>query len=109
MNKIVSRILIAIMMVVVLVPLIPMVLFAFSLTWPWPDLLPSDFTFVSFELIDSYFNMYKIVFQSIILSGMVTLGSLVLGYYPAKLIGTQDFRGRRQYLHWHRPSRSYSV
>lgn len=95
MNKICSRILVGTMILLVIIPLIPLILNAFSLTWPWPDLLPSDFTFASFELIDSYFDIYKILGQSILLSTVVTLGSVVLGYFPAKLIGTQEFKGKR--------------
>lgn len=95
MNRIASMILVAVMVLLVTIPLYPLVLNAFSLNWTYPNLLPDDFTFVSFELIDSYFDIYKILAQSIILSAIVTLGSIVLGYYPAKLIGTHDFRGKR--------------
>ena len=93
MNRYVRTVVLILMAAAVLIPL--SVLFLHSLGyWPYPELFPRD---PSLDGISSYLSkpsLRRALVNSVVLSLLVTMGSLVLGYLPAKYIGTRRFRGR---------------
>lgn len=67
------------------IPIVLMLKWSFTVSYPWPDLLFSNFT------LDGYrfwmdFSYYSTVLNSIILSLIVTFISLFLGYNIARVI-----------------------
>ena len=79
---------------VIVLPTIPMVLWAFTTDWSYPDLIPSNFTFENFDAMNNVHDLSRVLLNSIIISAVVTLVSLILGIMPAKFIGTKKFRGK---------------
>ena len=93
LNRYVRCIILSIAGICVLVPFLIMVLRAFSGSWFYPDIFPR----ISFENIDRYFhidNMRKALTDSIVLSLLVTFISAILGFLPAKYLGTKKFKGK---------------
>ena len=82
------------MAVTVVFPILILFGWATAGSWRYPDVFPSS-TDIG-RLVD-YFTQPSIMdamVNSVELSLLVTLGSLVLGYLPAKVLGTMEFRGK---------------
>ena len=79
--------------VLVLVPFLILTARAFSTSWVYPDLLPNLNPGTFFDYVDSDRFREPLV-RSIILSALVTLVSMVIGFLPAKYFGTRSFRGK---------------
>jgi ABC-type spermidine/putrescine transport system permease subunit II len=95
MNKYVRGTIVIIMMVVVIIPLYPLIGWAFSTRWTFPNLMPDDFTverFVSTLTTDTYITA---IYNSVVLAVAVMLLSLTLGFFAAKTLGMREFKGRR--------------
>ncbi len=80
----------------VFVPVVPLIEWAFAKSWIYPNLIPASWTL---EYIETYLfgssGIVDALVNSIKLSLIVTLFSLILGYLPAKYIGTRKFYGKR--------------
>ena len=90
-----GRVVIALMLLVVIVPIIPMVLWSFTEVWPFGQVLPEfslqawQRTFaVNSKVLDAMRN-------SLLLCATVVPISLCLSFFAAKNLGTRRFRGRR--------------
>jgi ABC-type spermidine/putrescine transport system permease subunit II len=85
---------IALMLVAVIVPIIPLVLWSFTHSWPYEQILPN---FGSQALLKTLFNntSAKALANSLLLSATVVPISLILGFLAAKNLGTRRFKGRR--------------
>ena len=86
------KIVLALYLVVLILPLIPLLLWSVSLRWDFPALLP-DFDLWAWKEIRSE-KIIDAIYASVPISVSVVLISLVLSFFPAKLIGTARFRGR---------------
>ena len=92
----IPRILILIgMALLIILPLIPLLGWAFSTSWTWPNLFPDNISTerIMSVLRDPYY--VQVIKDSIILSLIVTVISLSLGFFAAKALGTVEFKGRR--------------
>lgn len=93
LNKSVRTLILTLMGIAVLLPLIILILMAFSRTWIYPDLLPA----FSFDPIVKFFETGYIndpLINSIVLALLATAISLVLGILPAKVFATVEFKGK---------------
>lgn len=93
MNGVARMAVILLMAVFVIIPLTLLVGWALSTTWNYPDLMPKDMQLDGFIEYLTQTNTLKAIKNSIKLSLIVTIGSLVLGYLPSKILGTTQFRG----------------
>ncbi len=94
MGRAARNIIIALMLLCVLIPLIPLVLWSFAEIWPFGDPLP-EFSLRAWsqnlsnsQVVMALLNSFKLCFTVVPLS-------LVLSFYAAKNLGTRRFRGRR--------------
>lgn len=95
MSNRLGRIVIALMLVVVIVPIIPMVLWSFTETWPFGQVLP-DFSMQAWErTFATNSKVLDAMRNSLLLCATVIPLSLVCSFYAAKNLGTRRFRGRR--------------
>lgn len=95
MSNRMSRIVIALMVVVVVVPIIPMVLWSFTEIWPFGTVVPA-FSMQAWErtfAVNS--KVLEAMRNSLLLCATVIPISLALSFYAAKNLGTRRFRGRR--------------
>lgn len=94
MREIPRTLIICIMAFFVIVPLIVLIGWALSTSWPYPDLVPKN---LSLDGLIDYLGKpttTRAIVNSIQLSLIVTAGSLLLGYMPSKMLGTTEFKGK---------------
>lgn len=93
MNKVVRAIVIILIALAVIVPMVPLFEWAFAESWKYPSITPV-FTveYISYYLQSNM--MLEPLKNSIILSLLVTGLSLIIGFYPAKYLGTKKFKGK---------------
>ena len=83
------------MIFLVMLPIIPLLGWAFSTSWTWPNLLPDNVSFDRFVGVLTDPGYQQVIIDSILLSLIVTIISLALGFFAAKALGTVEFKGRR--------------
>jgi ABC-type spermidine/putrescine transport system permease subunit II len=82
------------MLVAVLLPIIPLLLWSFTYAWPFDSVLPMFSANPWAQTLSNNRSMQSLL-NSLLLSGTVVPLSLVLGFFAAKNLGTRRFRGRR--------------
>jgi ABC-type spermidine/putrescine transport system permease subunit II len=82
------------MLLIVLVPIIPLLLWSFTHVWPYSQVLP-DFSVQSWLQTLGDKRIWQALRNSLVLSATVVPVSLVLGFFAAKNLGTRRFKGRR--------------
>lgn len=89
--------LIAFLIIIIVLPLIPLFLYAFSsaIQMMAPTLWPSKLSFDTIKYTWDLFGLEKVMWDSIKLSLTVMILAVVLGFFPAKVLGTMDFKGKR--------------
>ena len=81
-------------LIVIVYPVIPLFIQSIAGDWDYRELFPSSLTLDNYiSIIDTY-NIPEVTLNSIIISSVVVVISLILGIFPAKYIGTRDFRGK---------------
>lgn len=81
------------MLIVLVVPLIPLVIWSFSWRWGFPELLPEWDAWAWQEVTQG--KIARAIRLSIPLSLLVVFLSLALSFAPAKILGGQDFKGKK--------------
>ncbi len=79
--------------VAVILPVLLLVLQSLG-KWTFPDMLPDWNLEVTIEYLTSD-ALLRPLSNGLVLAAIVTILSLVLGFFPAKYIGTMNFRGKR--------------
>ena len=87
------RLVLVFLSLVVLVPLIPIILWSFSFRWTYPNLLP-EWSTRAWDYVLGQHSIVDAMVTSLILSSIVTLLALVIGFSAAKALGTREFRGK---------------
>ena len=83
------------MAAIILAPLYPLLGWSFSTKWTYPSPLPNDFTIEKFLGVLARDAYVEAIYNSIVLAVVVTLLSLALGFFAAKTLGMNEFRGRK--------------
>jgi len=95
MSKTASRIIRALMLIVVIVPIIPMVMWSFTDMWSFGQVIP-EFSLSAWErTFAGSSRVPGAMVNSLFLCAVVVPLSLILSFYAAKNLGTRRFRGRR--------------
>lgn len=80
----------------IVLPLLFLVLFAFSQRYAWPDFLPQKFSLTAFHEISRQKGaLTQLFFSSILISTVVALLSAVIGLLTARALCLYQFRGKR--------------
>lgn len=93
MKKSTRRLIIGLTLAVLILPLIPLVLWSVAWRWDFPALLP-EFDLWAWGEIGSG-KILRAIKVSIPISLTVVLLALLLSFFPAKILGTSHFRGKR--------------
>lgn len=78
---------------VFLFPLLILLIYSFSYNWEYPNILPKSFTTRGFNALFS-FESLSLTFQSIFISILVTLFTLLLAFPAARALSGGDFKGK---------------
>ncbi len=95
MSNRLGRVVIALMLIVVIVPIIPMVLWSFTDMWSFGQVLPEFSTRAWEKTLTVNSKVLEAMRNSLFLCFTVVPLSLCLSFYAAKNLGTRRFRGRR--------------
>lgn len=91
------RIIVGIFLSFLLLPLITILIWAFTKRWPWPDLIPTDFGLRGWAyLLDPRSNSLANLLYSILLSLVVSILTLIITVPAAKALVHYDFKFKKQ-------------
>ena len=79
---------------VIIYPILPLMIQSLAGFWDYKDLFPDSLSLDNYSAIIDTYDISKVTMNSIIISSVVTLISLLVAILPAKYIGTRDFRGK---------------
>lgn len=88
------RVIVALMLLAVLIPLVPLALWSFTEVWPFDQPLP-DFSLRAWMKTFQDKGVASALSNSLILCAVVVSLSLAMSFFAAKNLGTRRFRGRR--------------
>ncbi|MBS4538043.1 ABC transporter permease subunit [Clostridium sp. D2Q-11] len=92
MNFKISKIILYLLLFFLLVPLFVLVIWSFSNSWPWPNMLPKDLGIRAYKHIFSFrTGTLGVLIYSIILSATVTLITIIISIPASKALGVYDF------------------
>ncbi|MBR6584441.1 MAG: ABC transporter permease, partial [Firmicutes bacterium] len=81
--------------IAIIVPVLLMVLWSFVQRWPWPLLLPEDYSMRTIrELLFGSANAFHLIVSSVSLSMTVALLGTVIGTLTARASEFYTFRGK---------------
>ncbi len=89
-----KKIIILFTIIIIVYPVIPLFIQSIAGPWDYKNLLPDNFTWDNYTAVIDTYKIPRTTLNSIIVSGVVVLVSLVLAIFPAKFIGTKDFKGK---------------
>lgn len=80
---------------ILLFPMLLMIVWSFTSAWPWPRLLPQGLTFRAYSyMFDPTTQVLRILFDSVILSSVVTILTLSISIPAARALAFYQFRGK---------------
>jgi len=89
-----KKIVIALTILIILYPLAILLMWSVSEHWMYPSLLPTELDFSNYATLFNTYNLGKVIMNSIIISAVVVLVSMIMGLLPSKFLGTKKFRGK---------------
>ena len=90
----INKLIINMMLTIFLAPLIILVLWGVTSSWPFPDLLPKQYTLRGLEYILNISN-FKILLDTIVLSIIVVVLTIIISTPAAKAITLYNFKGKK--------------
>lgn len=79
----------------IFIPLIVLVILAFNKRWPWPFILPTEYSFGSLTyILNGKDNSIMILLYSLTLSTAVTFAALLISIPAARALGLYEFKGK---------------
>jgi putative spermidine/putrescine transport system permease protein len=90
------RLAIVLLMLALVAPLLAFFVNAFSFRWFYPQLIPNELSLDAWESIfSSRSRVPEAMFNSIVIALGVTVGSVMIGLPAARVMGMENFRGKR--------------
>ncbi len=93
-SAILTRIAIAIIFIMVFTPFVPLLIWSVSHRWAFPNIIP-DFGLRAWKYVFTQRSIAHGLITSVLISLAVTCISLVISMPAAKVLGTQNFKGKR--------------
>lgn len=83
------------MIISLIAPLVVVVVWAFAKVWSWPNLIPELFGLRSFiHIFDPRSKTFEILVDSVLLSTLVTVLTVLISIPAGKALGQYDFKGK---------------
>lgn len=87
-----SKLILYFLIVLLILPLMVLVIWSVSNSWPWPNILPKDLGLRAFRHIFSFkTGTLGVLLYSIFLSSTVTIVTLIISIPASKALGVYDF------------------
>lgn len=93
MNKSFKRLLINLFIITLISPILILIIWAFAISWIYPELLPNTYSLRALEYIINIQNV-KILLDSLIISFIVVIITIILSLPAAKALALYEFRGK---------------
>ncbi len=77
---------------VIIVSFVPLFIWAFSQRWQWPLLLPENYSLRSVKYLLSDGGIFKVVFDTVLLSLSVTVATLIITIPTAKILANSNIK-----------------
>ena len=82
-------------LLMILIPFVVMVIWSITSSWPWPHLLPEEFSLRGYlYAVHPTTKAFGILLQSILLSALVTVITIIISIPAARAIAFYDFKGK---------------
>lgn len=82
-------------LLMILIPFVVMVIWSITSSWPWPHLLPEEFSLSGYlYAVHPTTKAFGILLQSILLSALVTVITIIISIPAARAIAFYDFKGK---------------
>lgn len=92
-----SKIILVIVAICILLPLLNLIIWAFTKRWSWPDLLPEIYSLRGFEeIFRRKGEMLTIFMSSIMLSMVVAILSVIIGLMTSRAFVFYEFKGKNK-------------
>ena len=96
MSDFLRRVLIGALLVTLLMPLLPLLLWAFGSAWFFPDLLPPEWSLRAWRyVLTPQARVGQALINSILIGLLTTIFSLLVGLPAGRALALYDFRGKR--------------
>ena len=84
------------LLIFLIAPIIPLVIWSFAFRWNYPDLLPSEYSMRAWEAMASPTNGVLVAtWNSSVIAVVVTVLSILIGVPAGRALGLHKFRGKR--------------
>ena len=93
MNKSFKRLLINLFIITLISPILILIIWAFAISWIYPELLPNTYSLRALEYIINIQHV-KILLDSLIISFIVVIITIILSLPAAKALALYEFRGK---------------
>lgn len=93
MNKSFKRLLINLFIITLISPILILIIWAFAISWIYPELLPNTYSLRALEYIINIQNV-KILLDSLIISFIVVIITIILSLPASKALALYEFRGK---------------
>lgn len=95
-KRIIRWLLIAALLLWLLLPMIPLVIWSFAFRWPFPLLLPESWSMRAWELaFAEQTGVLSAIWDSVIIASIVTLISVIISIPAGRGMGMYEFKGKR--------------
>lgn len=95
-NK-VNKITLVIVGICILLPILNLIIWAFTERWAWPDLLPQTYSLRAIkEIFSRKYEMIQLFLSSILLSLVVAILSVLIGLMTSRAFVLYDFKYKKQ-------------
>ena len=94
MKKNVKKLILGTMLISIIIPILILILWCFTNSWPYPDLIPKNYSTRGFEYIFNMSNL-KILINSIFISMIIVIITILISVPAAKAVALYEFKGKK--------------
>ncbi len=94
MDKSFKKLLIDLFIVILISPILILVIWGFTSSWMYPNLLPNNYSLRALEYITNIQNV-KVLIDTLIISFIVVIITIILSLPAAKAIALYEFKGKK--------------
>ena len=94
MKKNISKLILDISLISIIIPIFILGIWCCTKSWPYPELLPQNYSSIGFEYIFNVSNL-KILINSILISLIIVFMTIIISIPASKAIALYEFKGKK--------------
>lgn len=94
MKKSIRKLILDLILISFIIPIFILGIWCFTNSWPYPDLLPKNYSVRGFEYVFNILNL-KILIKSILISIIIVFITVLISIPAAKAVSIYEFKGKR--------------